>query len=162
MMYGSWDNEHNGQNFLSFWTLFFPLPPLTTQKIKILNKWKKHPEILSFYTCLSKITIIWCMVPEISSTTDRLFCHFDNFLPFYPPNNSKNRNFEKLKKTPGDIIILHKCTINDNHILYGSWDMKHDGQDFVILDYFLPFYPPFPTTQKVKILKNWNILQEIS
>ena len=50
------------QNFLSFWAIFCPLSPLTTQKVKIL----------------------------------------------------------KLKKTPGDIIILHICTINDNHVMYGS------------------------------------------
>ena len=44
------------------------------------------------------------------------FCHFGPFLPFYHPNNPKNQNSEKMKKTPGDIIILHMCTINDNHI----------------------------------------------
>ena len=49
---------------------------------------------------------------------------------------------DRMKKTPGDIIILHKCTINDNHMMYGSWDMKRDRQFFVILDHFLPFYPP--------------------
>ena len=37
-----------------------------------------------------------------------------------PPNNLKNQNFEKLEKTPGDIIILHMCAINDNHMMYGS------------------------------------------
>ena len=27
--------------------------------------------------------------------------------------------------------------------MYGSWDIEHDGQNFfVILDHFLPFYPP--------------------
>ena len=31
------------------------------------------------------------------------------FLPFYSPNNLKNQNFKKLKKMPGDIIILHMC-----------------------------------------------------
>ena len=61
------------QNFLSFWAIFCPLSPLTTQKVKIL----------------------------------------------------------KLKKTPGDIIILHICTINDNHVMYGSWDMERDGQNFL-------------------------------
>ena len=30
----------------------------------------------------------------------------DHFLPFHPPNNPKNQNFKKVKKTPGDIIIL--------------------------------------------------------
>ena len=47
---------------------------------------------------------------------DRVFCHF---LPFDPPKNPKNQNFEN-EKTPGDIIILHLCTTNDNHMMYGS------------------------------------------
>ena len=45
---------------------------------------------------------------------------WDCFLPFYPSNNLKNQNFEKLRKTPGDIIILHMCAINDSHMMYGS------------------------------------------
>ena len=48
------------------------------------------------------------------------FVLLDQFLPFYPTNNLKNQNFEKNKKKPGDIINLHMCTINDNHIMYGS------------------------------------------
>ena len=31
-----------------------------------------------------------------------------------------------MKKTPGDIIILHMRTINDNHMMYGSWDTECD------------------------------------
>ena len=39
------------------------------------------------------------------------------FLPFYPlPKNLKTQNFEKMKKIAGDIIILHMCTKNYNHI----------------------------------------------
>ena len=60
------------------------------------------------------------MVPEITSATDRIFVILDHFLPFYPRNNSKYENFEKVKKTPTDITILHLCTINDNHMIYGS------------------------------------------
>ena len=33
---------------------------------------------------------------------------------------------KQMKKTPGDIIILHKCTKNHDHMLYCSWDMAHD------------------------------------
>ena len=44
----------------------------------------------------------------------------DHFLPFYPTNNPENQKFEKMKKTFGDIIILHMCTINDNHMVYSS------------------------------------------
>ena len=45
--------------------------------------------------------IIWCMVPEISSTTDEFFVISDYVLPFYPPYNPENQNFEKNEKTPG-------------------------------------------------------------
>ena len=50
------------------------------------------------------------MVSEIWSVWQtEFFVILDRFLPFYPLNNLKNQNFEKLKKTPGDIIILHMC-----------------------------------------------------
>ena len=58
------------------------------------------------------------MVPEIMEhVSDRMFCHIGPF--FAPYNIPKNQNFEKMKKTPGD-IILHKCTIYDNHMTYSS------------------------------------------
>ena len=41
MIYGSWDIRHNGQSFLSFWAIFYPLTLLTIWKIKILKKWKR-------------------------------------------------------------------------------------------------------------------------
>ena len=46
MMYGSWDMKRNRQKFLSFWAIFCPFTPLTTQKIKILKKkkWKKQKQ----------------------------------------------------------------------------------------------------------------------
>ena len=59
------------------------------------------------------------MIPEIWSTTDRSFSHLGPFFVLLPPahpNNPVNQNFEKMKKTSGDIIILHKCTINNNHM----------------------------------------------
>ena len=32
------------------------------------------------------------------------------FLPFYYRNSPKNQNFKKMKKLPGDIILLLMCT----------------------------------------------------
>ena len=92
------------------------------------------------------------MVPEICSGIDRIFVILDHFFPFYPPNNPKSQNFEKLKKAPGDIIVLHMCNINDNHLMYSSQDMKCDRQKF------LSFWTVFClftslATQKIKILK---------
>ena len=83
--------------------------------------------------------ITWFMVPEIWSMTDMNFFIVGPFLHFNrppPPNNSENQNFEKMKKTPGDITILHKSIINDHHMMYGSCD-----HIFVILNYFFFFYP---------------------
>ena len=31
-----------------------------------------------------------------------------------------------MKKPPETIIILHLCTTNDIHIMYGSWNMERD------------------------------------
>ena len=107
MMHGSSDMECNEQNFLSFWTAFALLPP-NNLKNQNFEKWKKHLEILPFYTCLSCMTILWCMVPEIWSLTDRVFCHFGPFLAFYATNSLKYQNFEKLKKTHGSWDIAHK------------------------------------------------------
>ena len=95
-MYGYWDMECKGQNFLSFWNIFYPFTPLKTRKIKILR--------------------------------------------------------EQKEKLPWDIIVLYRCNINDNHMMYRSWDTEHDGQ------YFLPFWTIFCTftsltTRKIKILK---------
>ena len=126
MMYGFWDIECSGQNFLSFLTVFCPFNPLkpqkikiwknawryhhftqmyqkswsyatlflwynvwrmqllffilgflypftllTTQKIKVLKKWKMRLGRSSLYTCVPKIMIIWCTVLKIWCATDR-------------------------------------------------------------------------------------------
>ena len=140
LMYGSWDMKCNRQNFLTFWTIFCPFTPLTIRKIKILKKWNKVLEILSFYTCVPYMTIIWCMVPEKWSVTGRIFIIFDCFLLFYLPDNPKTQNFEKLKKTPRDIIILHMCIINNNQMMYGSWNIKRNRQNFLL---FWTIFSPF-------------------
>ena len=59
------------------------------------------------------------------------FATLDHFLPFYPLTIWKITILKKWKKkkTPGDIIILHMCTINNNHMMYGSWDMEQDRQN---------------------------------
>ena len=62
------------------------------------------------------------MVTEIWSAADRIFCHFGLFSALLPSKNPGKFFFEKKKKTtttPGD-IILHMCTINENHMMHGS------------------------------------------
>ena len=84
MMYTSWNMECDRQYTLSFWAIFCPFTPITTWKIKTSKKTKQNLEISSFYTCVPQITFIWCMVPEIWSMTDRIFCHFGPFFAFLP------------------------------------------------------------------------------
>ena len=55
-----------------------------------------------------------------------------------------------------NIIILHKCTKNHDHMLYFLWDMAHDKCNcFSFWAIFSPFTPPPPlTAQKNKISIN--------
>ena len=56
-----------------FCWIFCPFTPpllLTTRKIKIKKKIKKHLEISSFYINVPKIMIRWCRVPKIWCITD--------------------------------------------------------------------------------------------
>ena len=74
---------------------------------------KKSLAMSSFYTSAPKIMTICYTVPEIWHMTDVIFIfHFGLFLPFYHLNSPKNQNFKKMKKTTGDIIILHMRTKN--------------------------------------------------
>ena len=38
--------------------------------------------------------------------------------PLPSPNSPKNEIFKKMKKSSGDIIILHECTKSHDHMLY--------------------------------------------
>ena len=92
---------------------------------------------------------VWFLRYEAWQT--EFFITLNHFLPFCPPKNPKKQNFLKMKR-PENIIILYMCTINDNHIMYGFWDMKHDRQNFLSLwTIFCPFTPV--ETWKIKILK---------
>ena len=143
MNYGSWDIRHDGQSFLSFWAIFCPFTPFTPS----LKKWKNQLKISSFYNSIPKTTIIcytvpeiwyvmdvndkiiWCMVPEIWSTTGRIFFFiWAIFCPFTPLTAQKIKIKKKKKEMPGYIIILHMCTKNYVQMMYGSWDMVRDGR----------------------------------
>ena len=50
----------------------------------------------------------------------QFFIILGHFLHFDPPNNVKNQSFEKMKKRPKDMIILHLHTTNDDHRMYRS------------------------------------------
>ena len=70
------------------------------------------------------------------------FVILDHFVPFYSPKTPKNQNFEKMEKTAGDIITLHKCTKNHDYMLHCSCDTMHDGCNSFFL--FWAFFALLP------------------
>ena len=120
------------QNFLQTWVVFCPFTTPNNLEIKILKKWRKHLEISSFDTCVPKTTIIWGMLPEIWSATDTFFLSFLTiFCSFTSLLTQKIKIWKKCKR-PGDIILLHMCTINEDHMIYVSWDERRDRHFFTL------------------------------
>ena len=94
------DMERDGHKFLSFWTIFCRITPLTTQKIKILKKnFKKRLKIALLYKSVTKIMIICHTVPEIWRVADVIFIFHDGlfFCPFTPLKPKKSK-FLKIGK----------------------------------------------------------------
>ena len=120
-----------------------PFTPSTTQKINILKKWKKCLDILPFYTCTINYDHMIYGSSDIEHDRQNVFVILDLFLPLYLPNNPKKQNFEKMKKTPGDIINLQKCTKNYDHMLQCFWDTTRDECNlyFSFHVIFNPFTP---------------------
>ena len=66
-----------------------------------------------------------------------------------------------MKKYPGDIIILHKCTKTHDNMMCCSWDMVRGRCNyFSFWATFCPFTPL--TAQKIKISLKWKKVLEIS
>ena len=106
--------------------LFFALLPLRQPE-----KWKLKKNIWRYHR-LHKCTknhnhMLYCSW-DMARDTCNCFFHFGLFFALLPPNSPKNQNFKKMKKVPGDIIILHMCTKNYDWMAYGSWDMVCDRQ----------------------------------
>ena len=135
--------------------LFFPFYPTKTRNMKISTKMRKTLEISPFYTSVPKIMImiICYTVPEKWHVTHVIFI-FDFWLFFalLPPNSPKNQNFEKIKKLPGDIIILHVCTKNHNHktqtlkivIICNTVPEIWHVTDVIVTFHFELFFPLLP------------------
>ena len=125
--------------FLSFWAIFCPFTPLTTNK----NSWR-------YYHFMHEHHEYKFLRYGVRQSIFFLISGY--FLPFYLPNSLKNENFKKMEKMLGDKILL-KCTKTHDHKLYCSWDMACDGCNCCFL--FWAIFCPFThlTVQKMKISK---------
>ena len=109
------------RTFCHFGLLFALLPTNNLKNQNCEKKMKKSLQISSLLTSVQKITIICYTVPGISHIKDlNLIFHFRLFFALLPPNNPKNQFFKKMKKNPGDMMILHMCTKNYDHMMYNS------------------------------------------
>ena len=136
-----WNIRCYRQKLLSFWVIFCPFSPLTNRKIKILKLKKTYDKWHKWQSY-----DVWFLRYEAWLT--KFFVILNSFLPFYNP---KNQNFEKLKEAPGDIIILHKCIKNNDHMLCCSLDMARNGFN-CYFSFWAIFYPfTSLTAQKIKI-----------
>ena len=157
MMYGSWYIKRERHNILSFLGFFALLQNQNLEKMK-----KTTRDITILYMSIIKKSYVWFLrygawqnffsrfgpffallplppwQPNQLQQTD-IFVILGHCLPFYPPNSPKNEN-KKMKKHPGDIIILQMCTKNHDHRLYCSWDMARDRCNyFSVWAIFCPF-----------------------
>ena len=86
MMYDFRDIRCNKHSFLVILGHFLLFNPPNNPKNQNFEKIKKkNAKLLSFYNCVTQMTIIWCMVPETWSVTDRIFCDFGIFFTLLPP-----------------------------------------------------------------------------
>ena len=141
----------NLDHFLPFYS---PPPSPNNQKNQNFEKMKKKKKPCEYYHFTYvyhkwQSYDVWSLRYWVRWT--EFFVILNCFLPFYHLNNPKNQNLEKLKKASGDIIILHKCTKNHDHMLYCSLDMVRDR--FNCYFSFWAIFCPFTslTTWKIKI-----------
>ena len=165
MMYGSWDIKHSRQNFFSFWAIFLPFYPTNNPENQNFQQQKnslRHYHFTHEWP-KSKSYDVWFLRYGVQQT--EFFVILGIFLPFYhsphPLNNPKNQNFEKLKeKNPLEISSFYTCTINENHKIYGSWDINCNRQIFFChLESFFALLPP--NSPKNEHIKKWKKKKKI-
>ena len=154
MIYSSSDIEQNILKLviLAHLLLFYPHK---NPKIKILKNEKISWDIIILHMCTKYFNHM--MYGSWDTEWNRQnFCHFGPFFALSAPWQPLNQNFKIEKKTFRDIIMIHICIRNDNHMMFGSWDMERHWQNF--LSFWTSFCPFIPLwTQKIQILKKWTI-----
>ena len=115
MIYGYWNRRCDRQNFFAILVHFLPFHPLTTWKIKTFWKIEKKQQ-LEYHENKNHFTHVhlkwqpydaWFL--RYGSQRTECFIILDHYLPFYPPNNLKTQNFEKMKKYL-EILAFYTCT----------------------------------------------------
>ena len=164
-MYASWDMDCDRHNFLYHFGSFFALlPHYWPQRLRF----EKNVQNILFHMCTINEDHMMYDSWDIRHDSQSFFIILDHFLPSDPPNNLKNQNFEKMKKTPGDIILLQLSITNNNHVIYSSLDMECNRQNILsfwaIFCPFTPYQFEKPTFKKNQMRYNHftHVYQKIS
>ena len=114
-----WDMECN--RISCHFRPFLPFYPLIDHRNQNFQKMNKKPEDIII---LQMFTINNNHMMHGSSDMESSKQNFLSFLviscSFTPVTIHKIKILKKWKKTTEDVIILQKCTINDNHIMYSQ------------------------------------------
>ena len=97
---------------------FLPYSLLRTPKLQIWKIYKQRDIILSHIFTTNEDHMMY----ELQSVT----------YIFDPPTLKIELLKKNEKKKSGDIIILQWYITNDNHIIYGSWDMQCNRNKFLL------------------------------
>ena len=154
-----WDIECDGLKLviLGHFLNFYSPKTLKNQNFEKKKKRKKKMLVLLLMCTKNCIQMMHGSWDTYGVRQTYFVCHF---LPFYSPNDPENQIFERMKKISEDIILLHMCTINKDHLMCDSWNIRCGRQNVLS---FWTIFCPFTTltTQKIKILKSWRKHLEI-
>ena len=147
-------------SFLALLPLFAP-PSIDPENKNFEEKKKKPWRYYHFTNAYQKWQSYDVWFLRYGEQRKEFFIIFDRFLSFYKKTIWKIKILKKSKKKPGDIIILHKCTINDNYMMCVFWDMEQGGHIFLS---FWTIFWPFASlkSRKIKILKKLKKRLEMS
>ena len=135
MRYGSGDKAETGRmrqaEFFVILGFFLPSPPvpnnLEKQNFEKMKKtaWTYYPLHLCSINEGHVINDSW----NIRHDRQNFLSFWTIVCPFTTLTIHKIKILKNWKKKLGDIIILHICTINYNHMMYDIWDIKCSGQN---------------------------------
>ena len=139
MVYSSWDIEHDRLKLV----ILGHFLPFYKKELKKSKFWKNEKNCWRYhhYSVYQKSQSYDLRFRDTDWDRPNCFVILGHFCPFTPLMIAKIKFLKRWRKIPGDITTLYMCTIN-KIMMYGSWDMECDGDNFfIILDYFLLFYP---------------------
>ena len=138
--------------FCHFRPFFPPFTPLTTAESKFWKNEKSNWICHHFTHCTNNHYHMMYVSWYMECTRHTFLSFWVTVCPFSPLLTPKIKIWKKCKNLVELFILLHVCTINEDHMMYGSWDIRCDKSFLSFWAIFCPLTPL--TTLNIKILKN--------